>query len=168
MRDAPAEGQRRSRGRKHRCAWTRRAWPHARLDGVRSLLTQGRGGHAELSLHGRQPLLWRMRRSLRVLGDHVAHEPAHFGRTSARLDAHLSGPRVHADALAAGRDEDTAHSGRAASRRGRKAKLLECMERRARKEPSIPSTMAEELSYNQHLLANPAQLAQMCGATDAE
>ena len=49
-----------------------------------------------------------------------------------------------------------------------KAKLLECMERRARKEPSIPSTMAEELSYNQHLLANPAQLAQMCGATDAQ
>ena len=47
-----------------------------------------------------------------------------------------------------------------------KAKLLECMERRARKEPSIPSTMAEELSYNQHLLANPAQLAQMCGAAE--
>lgn len=45
-------------------------------------------------------------------------------------------------------------------------KLLEVMEWRARKEPSIPSTMAEELTYNQHLLADPAQLAQMCGAVE--
>lgn len=43
------------------------------------------------------------------------------------------------------------------------AKLLECMERRKRAEPSIPSTMEEELSYNLHLRADPAALASMCG-----
>ena len=47
-----------------------------------------------------------------------------------------------------------------------KAKLLDCLAKRERKEPSIPSTLSEELSYNPHLRANPQQLAQMCGVAD--
>ena len=45
-----------------------------------------------------------------------------------------------------------------------KAKLAECRLKRARKEPSLPSTMGEELEYNPHLRANPQELAFMCGA----
>lgn len=44
--------------------------------------------------------------------------------------------------------------------------LRACLEKRERHEPSIPSTLGEELSYNPHLRANPQQLAQMCGAAE--
>ena len=38
----------------------------------------------------------------------------------------------------------------------------------ARKEPSLPSTMREELAYNPHLKANPDELALMCGCATEE
>ena len=35
--------------------------------------------------------------------------------------------------------------------------------KRARKQPSLPSTVAEELEYNTHLRATPEELALLCG-----
>ena len=47
-------------------------------------------------------------------------------------------------------------------------KLVETRLKRARKEPSLPSTMREELAYNPHLKANPDELALMCGCATEE
>ena len=42
-------------------------------------------------------------------------------------------------------------------------KLQECRLARARKQPSLPSTVAEELLYNAQLRASVDELALMCG-----
>jgi hydroxyacylglutathione hydrolase len=44
-----------------------------------------------------------------------------------------------------------------------KLKLRQAQTARARREPTLPSTMKEELEYNAHLRASPSELAQMCG-----
>ena len=43
-------------------------------------------------------------------------------------------------------------------------KLVQVREQRSRREPSIPSTVKEELQYNNYLRASPQQLAALCGA----
>lgn len=45
-------------------------------------------------------------------------------------------------------------------------KLRETRRKRAKKEPSLPSTMREELAYNPHLRADPTELALMCGCAE--
>ena len=44
-----------------------------------------------------------------------------------------------------------------------RAKFDEVKLKRARKQPSVPSTLSEALAYNPHLRATPQQLAIMCG-----
>jgi hypothetical protein len=45
-------------------------------------------------------------------------------------------------------------------------KLTQVREKRKRRQPSLPSTLEEELTYNLYLQASPAQLASMCGAVE--
>ena len=43
-------------------------------------------------------------------------------------------------------------------------KLAQARQLRARAQPTLPSTWAEELQYNTHLRASVEELAQLCGA----
>ena len=47
-----------------------------------------------------------------------------------------------------------------------KAKLAQVRSMRSRREPSIPTTLRDELNYNVYLSASPQQLAEMCGAAN--
>ena len=42
--------------------------------------------------------------------------------------------------------------------------IWQVREKRKLRQPSIPSTVREELQYNTHLRATPEELAIMCGA----
>ena len=49
-----------------------------------------------------------------------------------------------------------------------RAKLADVRARRRAKEPSLPSTLQEELGYNEYLAASRVELAMLCGAVTPE
>ena len=50
-----------------------------------------------------------------------------------------------------------------ARRRGRRGLVRQVRDLRLRKQPSVPSTMAEECSFNPWMKATPLDLARLCG-----